>query len=168
MNIASDGGDAAAPAAETGETARTLTIALITKMGTVSPGLQLNGATFRLNLLRCSLELFEGMRADSWPLAVFTRVSAAMFKICAFMLGEQFENAAPKPIRGIERLRAIAAQVGLPLLANCSVHLSAMRLANQRREVVGHFQNFDFEILREKLAHENALVHEFCRAHSLA
>ena len=59
MNIASDG-DEASPAAETGETARTLTIALITKMGKVSAGLQLNGATFRLNLLRCSLELLGG------------------------------------------------------------------------------------------------------------
>ena len=85
-----------------------------------------------------------------------------MFKICPFMLGEQFDNAAPEPARGIQRLRAIAAKVGRPLLANCSVHLSAMRLANRRREVVGRFQCFflrqplklDFEILREKLAHQ--------------
>jgi hypothetical protein len=89
MNIASDGGDEASTAAETGETARTVPIALITKMGEVSAGPQLNVATFRLNLLRCSLELFEGMRADWWPLAVFTRISAAMVKICPFMLGEQ-------------------------------------------------------------------------------
>ena len=65
MNIASDGGDEPFPAAETGETARTLTIALITKMGKVSAGLQLNGATFRLTFLRCSLELFEGTRAPT-------------------------------------------------------------------------------------------------------
>jgi hypothetical protein len=167
MNIASDGGDEASPAGETGETARTVTIALITKVGVVGAGLRLNGAAFRLNPLRCSLELFEGMRAHWRPLAVFTRIFAAMFKICPFILGEQSDNAARKRIRGIEGLRAIAAKVGLPLLAQCSVHLTATRLTNYRREVVGHFQcfflrqplNFDFEILREKLGDENALVH---------
>jgi hypothetical protein len=57
MNIASDGGDEAYPAAEAGETGRTVTIALITRMGKISADLQLNGATFRLNLLRCSPSL---------------------------------------------------------------------------------------------------------------
>jgi hypothetical protein len=119
MNIASDGGDEASPAAETGETARTVTIALITKVGVVGAGLRLNGAAFRLNPLRCSLELFEGMRAHWRPLAVFTRIFAAMFKICPFILGEQSDNAARKRIRGIEGLRAIAAK-GRPAIA-CAV-----------------------------------------------
>jgi hypothetical protein len=46
MNIASDGGgDEPFPAAETGETAR-ITIALLTKMGKPSDGLQLKARPF--------------------------------------------------------------------------------------------------------------------------
>ena len=78
MNIASDG-DEASPAAETGETARTVTIALITKMGKVSAGLQLNGATFRLNLLRCSLERHCQTKFYIACLGVGTRVSSTVF-----------------------------------------------------------------------------------------
>jgi hypothetical protein len=79
MNIASDGGDEASPAAEIGETARTVTIALITKMGKVSAGLQLNGATFRLNLLRCSLERHCQTKFYTACLGVGTRVSSTVF-----------------------------------------------------------------------------------------
>jgi hypothetical protein len=75
MNIASDGGDEASPAAEIGETARAVTIALITKMGKVSAGLQFNDATFRLNLLRCAL---VGCAPTGGRQAVLTRISAAM------------------------------------------------------------------------------------------
>ena len=78
MNIASDGGDEAYPAAETGETARTVTIALITRMGKVSAGLQLNGATFRLNLLRCSLERHCQTIFYTACLGVGTRVSSTV------------------------------------------------------------------------------------------
>jgi hypothetical protein len=64
MNIASDGGDEASAAAETGETERTATIALITKTGKIDAGLQLNSATFRLNPFVQPASAVEKTRAD--------------------------------------------------------------------------------------------------------
>ena len=62
------------------------------------------------------------------PLRCSERISAAMFEIGSFMVGEQFDNAGPEPTWGVERLRAIAAEFAPPLPAEGCVHLPAMAL----------------------------------------
>jgi hypothetical protein len=71
-------------------------------------------------------------------LAGAQRIFSAMFEICPLMFGKQFDYAAPEPVGRIERFRAITPEFALPLLAEGSVHLPAMGLANDGRESMSH------------------------------
>jgi hypothetical protein len=69
-------------------------------------------------------------------------VLSAMLKVGPLVIREKIYYAAPKPGRSVERFRTITLKLGSPLLSCQQIHLPAVCLADDCREIVGDALGF--------------------------